>query len=64
MMPLAEMERVIRAAGLATGPAELGIGPGLYREAVGHAHEIRDRYSVLDLAAQAGVLEDFAAGEG
>jgi hypothetical protein len=31
---------------------------------VGHAHEIRDRYSVLDLAAQAGVLEDFAAGEG
>jgi glycerol-1-phosphate dehydrogenase [NAD(P)+] len=64
MMPLPEMERVIRAAGLATGPVGLGIEPGFYREAVGHAHEIRDRYSVLDLAAQAGVLEDFAAGEG
>jgi glycerol-1-phosphate dehydrogenase [NAD(P)+] len=64
MMPLDEMEGVIRAAGLATRPGELDIPPVFYREAVGHAHEIRDRYSVLDLAAQAGALEGFAAGEG
>lgn len=64
MMPLDEMERVIGAAGLATRPEDLGITPAFYREAVGHAHEIRDRYSVLDLAAQAGALEGFAAAEG
>jgi glycerol-1-phosphate dehydrogenase [NAD(P)+] len=34
-----------------------------YREAVCHAREIRKRYSALDLAADAGILEQFAAGE-
>lgn len=63
MLPLAEMERVMRAAGVALHAHELGIDPAFYRRAVGHAHEIRDRYSFLDLAAQAGRLADFAAGE-
>ena len=43
--------------------AELGIDPAFYRRAVGHAHEIRDRYGFLDLAAQSGRLAGFAAGE-
>jgi hypothetical protein len=30
---------------------------------VRHARELRRRYSVLDLAADAGLLEDFAAEE-
>jgi glycerol-1-phosphate dehydrogenase [NAD(P)+] len=64
MLPPAEMERVMRAAGAALHAAELGIDPAFYRRAVGHAHEIRDRYGFLDLAAQAGRLERFAAGEG
>jgi glycerol-1-phosphate dehydrogenase [NAD(P)+] len=28
-----------------------------------HCREMRNRYSFLDLAADSGVLEDFAAGE-
>lgn len=64
MLPLDEMERVLRVAGVPLTAQELGIDPAFYRRAVGHAHEIRDRYSFLDLAAQAGRLADFAAGEG
>jgi glycerol-1-phosphate dehydrogenase [NAD(P)+] len=64
MLPPAEMERVMRAAGAALRAHELGIDPAFYRRAVGHAHEIRDRYGFLDLAVQAGRLEGFAAGEG
>ncbi len=64
MLPPAEMEGLMRRAGLATSPAELGIEPAFYRLAVAHAFEIRDRYGFLDLAAQAGRLAAFAAGEG
>jgi glycerol-1-phosphate dehydrogenase [NAD(P)+] len=42
---------------------EVGIEPAFYRHAVAHAHEIRDRYGFLDLAAQSGRLEAFAAEE-
>jgi glycerol-1-phosphate dehydrogenase [NAD(P)+] len=64
MLPLAEMERVMQAAGVPMRADALGIDAGLYRRAVGHAHEIRDRYGFLDLAAQAGRLDGFAAEEG
>lgn len=63
MLPPAEMERVMRAAGAPLRAVDLGIDPDLFRRAVGHAHEIRDRYGFLDLAAQAGRLAGFAAGE-
>jgi glycerol-1-phosphate dehydrogenase [NAD(P)+] len=63
-LPLAELDRVMRAAGVAQRAADLGIDPAFYRRAVGEAHEIRDRYSFLDLAAQSGRLAGFAAGEG
>jgi len=64
MLPPAEMERLMRRAGMALSAAELGIDPAFYRRAVAHAFEIRDRYGFLDLAAQAGRLAAFAAGEG
>jgi glycerol-1-phosphate dehydrogenase [NAD(P)+] len=44
--------------------AQLGLDVEFYREAVCHARETRERYSALDLAADAGLLEAFAAGEG
>jgi glycerol-1-phosphate dehydrogenase [NAD(P)+] len=28
-----------------------------------HCREMRNRYTFLDIAADAGILEDFAAGE-
>ena len=64
MLPVAEIERVMRAAGAPLTAAGLGVDPALYRRAVGGAHELRDRYGFLDLAAQAGTLAGFAAGEG
>jgi glycerol-1-phosphate dehydrogenase [NAD(P)+] len=54
-----QLERALREAGAATRPEDLGIAPGFYREAVLHAREIRERYGMLDLAADAGLLEAF-----
>ena len=64
MLPLETMKEVITAAGIPIRPAELDIDPESYREAVAHALEIRDRYGILDLAAQNGRLAEFAAAEG
>jgi len=41
---------VLRAAGAATTPAELGIPDELWGSAVLHARELRNRYTFLDLA--------------
>lgn len=57
------MRQALAAAGGPTNAAELGCDLGLYREAVLHAREIRNRYSMLDLAADAGLLDDFVHGE-
>ena len=58
------MERLLKAAGAATTAQELGVPVDFYREAVIHNREMRNRYSFLDLAADSGILEDFARGQG
>ncbi len=62
-VPVAEMERLLRAAGGAVTAAELGAPIAFWREAVRHAHEMRDRFSFADLACDAGLLDDMAAAE-
>ncbi|KQS59383.1 3-dehydroquinate synthase [Rhizobium sp. Leaf371] len=62
-LPVAEMERLLSDAGGAMTAADLGLPVARYREAVIHSREMRNRYSFLDVAADAGILEDFAAGE-
>lgn len=52
------MQERLRAAGGPTTPGELGLDPDFYREAALHAREMRNRFSVLDLLADAGLLED------
>jgi glycerol-1-phosphate dehydrogenase [NAD(P)+] len=37
--------------------------PELYRDAIVHCREMRNRFSFLDIAADAGLLEDFASEE-
>ncbi len=64
IIPAAEMERLLAAAGGPCTAAGLGLEVGFYREALMHAHEMRNRFSFLDLAADAGILAEFAAGEG
>jgi len=60
----ADLERTLAAAGAPTRPATLGWPAPFYRTAVVRARQIRSRYSFLDLAGDAGLLEGFAAGEG
>ena len=63
MIPVAELHRLLAAAGGPTTAAELGVPVAFYREAVVHCREMRNRFSFLDLAADAGDLEAFAQGE-
>jgi glycerol-1-phosphate dehydrogenase [NAD(P)+] len=46
---------VLERAGAPVAPPELDWTPAFYRTAVEHAREIRNRYTALDLAADAGV---------
>lgn len=61
--PVSDMSERLAAAGGATTAANLGIPVDFYREAVRHAHEMRNRFSFADLACNAGLLDDFAAAE-
>jgi len=63
-IPGATLEATLAAAGAATTAAAIGLDPAFYRQAVAHAHEIRDRFGFLDLARATGRLDAFAAGEG
>ena len=63
-IPVAQLHDWLRASGGPTNARELGLDPGFYREAVVGAREMRNRFSFLDIAADAGLLEDFAATEG
>ena len=62
-VPASLMRDALASAGGPITAAELGLDAAFYREAVCHAREIRKRYSALDLASDAGFLEQFAAGE-
>ena len=61
--PVGEMHARLAAAGGPTTAEELGLPTALYREAVRHAHEMRNRFSFADLACDAGLLDDLAAAE-
>ncbi|HPQ95753.1 MAG: iron-containing alcohol dehydrogenase [Thiothrix sp.] len=58
-----DMKALLEQAGSPTSAADLGLAVDFYREAVNHAHEMRNRYSFTDIACNAGVLADFAARE-
>lgn len=52
--PSAELEAALKAAGAPTTPAEVGIPDGFYRQAAVNARLIRDRFTMLDVAAACG----------
>ena len=60
--PLAEIESALKAAGAPMDCRDIGVPQDFYRRAVTQAREIRDRYTFLDLAGDAGRLAPFAAG--
>ena len=53
----------LSAAGGPTTAQALDIPTDFYREAVFHAHEMRDRLSFADIARDSGALSDLAAAE-
>jgi glycerol-1-phosphate dehydrogenase [NAD(P)+] len=55
--PASFLEDVLRRAGAPTEPGDIGWPEDFYHAAVRHAREIRDRYTFLDLAADAGMFD-------
>ena len=56
-----KVAEMLRALGGAVTPSDAGIEPQLVREAVLCAKELRNRYTILQLLWDLGLLEDFAA---
>jgi glycerol-1-phosphate dehydrogenase [NAD(P)+] len=59
MMQPEEMARTISAAGGPTTATELGLPRDIWRAAMKHARDVRNRWSLLDLADDAGLLDEF-----
>lgn len=55
-LPAARIEAALSAAGAPVRPEQIGLSRDFYETALRHGREIRDRYTVLDLAAGAGRL--------
>ncbi|MFK7764582.1 MAG: iron-containing alcohol dehydrogenase [Roseobacter sp.] len=63
MLPVAEMEQLLSDAGAPTTAADLGIDLAFYQQAVRYGHEMRDRFSFVDIAANADLLETFVSAQ-
>jgi glycerol-1-phosphate dehydrogenase [NAD(P)+] len=61
LMPPAEMEAILRAAGGPATASELGLPRKIWRDAMKYARDVRNRWSFLDLADDAGLLDEFLA---
>jgi glycerol-1-phosphate dehydrogenase [NAD(P)+] len=64
MLDNAMLEEALRQVGAPTSAADLGLPVAFWQDAIRYARFTRDRYSMLDLAADAGELDAFAAGCG
>jgi glycerol-1-phosphate dehydrogenase [NAD(P)+] len=57
-----KVRAALAAAGAPMWAADIGITRGELAAAIRYGRAIRDRYTVLDVAAELGLLEDFADG--
>jgi glycerol-1-phosphate dehydrogenase [NAD(P)+] len=62
-LPVSRMEAALKAAGGPVSGEELGLPRAVWHDAIRFAREIRGRWSFLNLAADAGLLEDFLEDE-
>jgi glycerol-1-phosphate dehydrogenase [NAD(P)+] len=62
-MPVARMEAALKAAGGPVSGAELSLPRALWHDAIRYSREIRGRWSFVNLAADAGLMEDFLEDE-
>ncbi|MEI9999427.1 MAG: iron-containing alcohol dehydrogenase [Verrucomicrobiota bacterium] len=58
-VPYDKVVAAMTAAGCPLTPADIRLDPKFYRDAVRYARFIRDRYTMLDIAGDAGLLEAF-----
>lgn len=63
IIPVSEIDQMLKAAGGPRSARDLDLPVEFYREAVRHNHEMRNRFSFVDIAADAGLLDAFAKGE-
>ena len=56
--PPETVRRVLRQGGAACRLQDIGVSRERFIEAVDHAHELRERYTILELARSAGVLPE------
>ena len=63
MMDPDEMAAIIRSAGGPTTAAELGLPLSVWRKSMKHARDVRNRWSFLDLADDAGLLDEFLTND-
>jgi glycerol-1-phosphate dehydrogenase [NAD(P)+] len=59
MMEPDTIASIIRSAGGPTSATELGLPRDIWRKAMKHARDVRNRWSFLDLADDAGLLDEF-----
>jgi glycerol-1-phosphate dehydrogenase [NAD(P)+] len=60
MLPTERLLNAMRAIGAPQTGRDLGFPQSFYREIVLHSREVRDRFTMLDVAADSGMLADFA----
>ncbi|HET9557353.1 MAG TPA: sn-glycerol-1-phosphate dehydrogenase, partial [Actinomycetota bacterium] len=58
LLPAARLAGMLAAAGCPTGPSELGLDRAAFKATYARARMIRRRYTVLDLAAETGLLDE------
>lgn len=57
IIPSQELTSVLRRAGAPAAFADIDLTESFFTDAIGHAREIRNRYTFLDLASDAGIME-------
>ncbi|MEM7299695.1 MAG: iron-containing alcohol dehydrogenase [Pseudomonadota bacterium] len=62
-VPVERIRERLSLAGAPMSAGDLGLSVEFYREAVRHAHEMRNRFSFADIACDAGTLDAIAQGE-
>jgi glycerol-1-phosphate dehydrogenase [NAD(P)+] len=58
-----ELKRIIASAGGPTTATELGLPVPVWRKAMKFARDVRNRWSYLDLADDAGFLDEFLSND-
>lgn len=60
MLPAERLWEAMQAIGAIRTGCDLGLPKAFYQEVVLYSREVRDRFTMLDMAADSGMLEAFA----